>query len=158
MLEFLLLIALIILGVVIYRAGLHKMILGGLDGHAAKVRAELDEAQRLREEAQRLLTEQQRKLAGGESQAAAIAAQSRKESERMVAQHRAELEASLQRRTDQAMARISREEAQALQEVRTRAATLAIGTTRELLATKLAGDQGKALLDGAIAEVGRKLA
>ena len=55
------------------------------------------------------------------------------------------------------MERIEREEARALQEVRTQAATLAIRTTERLLADQLDGQRGRALLDEAIAEVGRKL-
>jgi F-type H+-transporting ATPase subunit b len=158
MLELLLLLALIILVVVIYRTGLHKMILGALDGHAARVRAELDEAKRLREEAQSLLAEHQRKLSSGEDQAKDIVAQAKAENERMMARHAAELKASLKRREDQAMARIAQEEAQALQEVRARTASLAVQTTRRLLVDQVSDKHGKALLDNAIEEVSQKLA
>jgi F-type H+-transporting ATPase subunit b len=156
MLELLLLLALIILIAIIYKP-LSRMILGALDGHAAKVRGELEEAKRLREEAQSLLAEQQRKLATGKDQALAIAAQARAEAERQTRRHHLELEASLQRRTEQAMDRIAREEAKAIQEVRTRAATLAVRTTERLLAEELDGKRAQALLDEAIGEVGRKL-
>lgn len=158
MLELLLLLALVILGVVIYKTGFHNMILGALDGHAEKVRAELDEAKRLHEEAQKLFAEHQRKLSGGEDQAKKIVEHAKAEAERMVERHKAELQASLKRREEQAMARIAQEEAKALQEVRDRTATLAIRTTGRLLADKVAGRQGKSLLDGAIKEVSQKLA
>jgi F-type H+-transporting ATPase subunit b len=156
MLELWLLVALIIL-IAIIRKPLSRAILGALDGHAAKVRGELYEAKRLREEAQSLLTEQQRKVAAGKDQALAIAEQARAEAERQTRRHQVELEASLQRRTEQAMDRIAREEAKALQEVRTRAATLAIRTTQRLLEEELDGQRAQALLDDAIGEVGRKL-
>jgi F-type H+-transporting ATPase subunit b len=156
MLELLLLLALIILIAIIYKP-LSRMILGALDGHAAKVRGELEEAKRLREEAQSLLAEQQRKLATGKDQALAIAEQARAEAERQTRRHHLELEASLQRRTEQAMDRIAREEAKAIQEVRTRAAMLAVRTTERLLAEELDGRRAQALLDEAIGEVGRKL-
>ena len=65
MLELWLLIALIILVAVIYKP-VTRVIFGALDGHAAKVRAELDQAKRLREEAQSLLASHQRQLLGGE--------------------------------------------------------------------------------------------
>ncbi|MGI9511088.1 MAG: F0F1 ATP synthase subunit B [Geminicoccaceae bacterium] len=158
MLELLLLLALIILGVVIWKTGLHNMILGLLDGHAEKVRAELDEAKKLREEATSLLAEHQTKLSGGEEQAAKIAAQAETETKRMVERHQAELKASLKRREEQAMARIAQEEAKALQDVRNRTADLAIRTTGRLLSDKMAGAQGKSLLDDAIGEVSQKLA
>jgi F-type H+-transporting ATPase subunit b len=156
MLELLLLVSLIILIAIIYKP-LSKIILGALDGHAAKVRAELDEAKHLRDEAQGLLAEHQRRAAAGKDQAKAIVEQARAEAERQTKRHHAELEASLQRRTEQAMDRIAREEARALQEVRTRAAALAIRTTERLLADQLDGERAQTLLDDAIADVGRKL-
>lgn len=154
----LLLLALIILGVVIWKTGMHNMILGMLDDHAEKVRAELDEAKKLREEAQQLLADHQTKLADGEEHAKKIREQAEAETKRLVERHKAELKASLKRREDQALARIAQEEAKALQDVRNRTANLAILTTGHLLREKMAGDQGEQLLDGAIKEVGQKLA
>jgi F-type H+-transporting ATPase subunit b len=156
MLELLLLLALIILIAIVYKP-LSRIILGALDGHAAKVRAELEEAKRLREEAQHLLAEQQSKVAAGKDQAQATLTQARTEAERQTQRHQVELEAMLQRRTEQAMDRIAREEQRALQEVRARAASLAIRTTERLLAEQLDGRRAQALLDDAIGEVGRKL-
>ncbi len=156
MLELWLLIALIVLIAIIYKP-LTRTIFGALDGHAAKVRAELDEAKRLREEAQSLLAEHQRKLAAGKDQAQAIIEHARAEVQRQTERHGVELEATLQRRTEQAMERIAREEARALQEVRTQAATLTIRTTERLLADQLKGQRARTLLDDGIAEIGRKL-
>ncbi len=156
MLELLLLIALLILIAIIYKP-LTRTVFSALDGHARKIRAELDAAKRLREEAQSLLAEHQRRLAAGEDQAQAIVGHAQAEVQRQTERHRVELEAALQRRTEQALERIAREEARALQEVRAQAATLAIRTTEQLLADQLDGQRGRALLDDAIAEVGRKL-
>ena len=156
MLELLLLVALLILIAIIYKP-VSRAVFGALDGHTAKVGAELEAAKRLREEAQSLLAEHQRKLSAGEDQATKIVGQAQVEVQRQTERHRSELEAALQRRTEQAMERIEREEARALQEVRTQAATLAIRTTERLLADQLDGQRGRALLDEAIAEVGRKL-
>jgi F-type H+-transporting ATPase subunit b len=157
MLELLLLVALLILIAIVYKP-LTRTIFGALDGHAAKVGAELDAAKRLREEAQSLLAEHQRRVAAGEDQAQKIVGQAQVEVQRQTERHRSELEAALQRRTEQAMERIEREEARALQEVRTQAATLAIRTTERLLADQLDGRRARALLDDAIEEIGRKLA
>ena len=107
----LLLLALIILGFVVWKTGLHNMILDLLDGHAAKVRAELDEAKKLREEGQKLLADHQSKLAGGEEHAKKIAEQAEAETKRMIERHKADLAASLKRREDQAMTRIAQAEA-----------------------------------------------
>jgi F-type H+-transporting ATPase subunit b len=156
MLELWLLVALLILVAIIYKP-LTRTVFGALDGHAAKVRAELDEAKRLREEAQSLLAEHQRRLAAGKDQAQAIVDQARAEVQRQTERQGVELEATLQRRTEQAMERIAREEARAIQDVRAQAATLAIRTTERLLADQLEGQRARTLLDDAIAEVGRKL-
>jgi F-type H+-transporting ATPase subunit b len=156
MLELWLLVALLILVAIIYKP-LTRTVFGALDGHAAKVRAELDEAKRLREEAQTLLAEHQRRLAAGKDQAQAIVDQARAEVQRQTERQGVELEATLQRRTEQAMERIAREEARAIQDVRAQAATLAIRTTERLLADQLEGQRARTLLDDAIAEVGRKL-
>jgi F-type H+-transporting ATPase subunit b len=156
MLEVWLLIALVILIAAIWKP-LSRTITGALDGHAAKVRAELEEAKRLREEAQSLLAEHQRQLAAGHDHAHTIVEHARVEAERQAERHRAELEASLARRTEQALGRIAQEEARAIQDVRDQAATLAIRATRRLLADQLDGEQAQALLDRAIEDVGRKL-
>ena len=156
MLELWLLVALLILVAIIYKP-LTRTVFGALDGHAAKVRAELDEAKRLREEAQTLLAEHQRRLAAGKDQAQAIVDQAQAEVQRQTERQGVEIEATLQRRTEQAMERIAREEARAIQDVRAQAATLAIRTTERLLADQLEGQRARTLLDDAIAEVGRKL-
>jgi F-type H+-transporting ATPase subunit b len=156
MLEIWLLIALAILIAVIWKR-LSRAIVGALDGHAGKVRAELDGAKRLREEAQTLLAEHKRQLAAGQDHARSISEHARREAERQAERHRAELEASLARRTEQALGRIAQEEARAIQDVRNQAATLAIRTTRRLLADQVDSDHAQVLVDRAIEEVGRKL-
>lgn len=155
--ELWLLISLIILFAVVFRP-LKRTVLGGLDGHAEKVRSELEEAKRLREEAQSLLAEQQRRLASGEDQTRAIVQQAEAEARRQTERHREELEAALRRRTELAEARIAQEEARAIQELRVHAATLAVRTTERLLAEQLDGEKAGAMVDRAIQEVGRKLA
>jgi F-type H+-transporting ATPase subunit b len=156
MLEIWLLIALVILVAAVWKP-LNRAIFGALDGHAAKVRAELDGAKRLREEAQSLLAEHKRQLAAGQDHARSISEHARREAERQAERHRAELEASLSRRTEQALSRIAQEEARALQDVRNQAAELAIRTTRRLLADQIDNQRAQVLVDQAIAEVGRKM-
>jgi F-type H+-transporting ATPase subunit b len=156
MLEIWLLIALAILIAAIWKP-LRRATVGALDGHAAKVRAELDGAKRLREEAQSLLAEHKRQLATGQDHARSISEHARREAERQAERHRAELEASLARRTEQALGRIAQEEARAIQDVRNQAATLVVGTTRRLLAERIDRDRAQVLVDRAIEEVGRKM-
>ncbi len=156
MIEVWLLIALAVLIAVVWKP-VSRAIVGGLDGHAGKVRAELDEAKRLREEAQSLLAEHKRQLAAGQDHARSISEQARREAARQAERHREELEASLKRRTEQALGRIAQEEARAVQDVRDQATTLAIRTTRRLLADQVDSEHAQVLVDRAIEEVGRKL-
>jgi len=156
MLEVWLLIALLILIAAVAKP-VSRVVVGALDGHAAKVRTELDEAKRLREEAQSMLAEHKRRLATGQDHARAISEHARREAERQAERHRAELEASLARRTELALARIAQEEARAVQDVRNQAATLAIRTTRRLLSDQVDSKHAQVLVDRAIEEVGRKL-
>jgi F-type H+-transporting ATPase subunit b len=157
MVELILLVALIILVAVLWKPA-RKALLGALDGRAEKIRMDLDEAQRLHEEAKALLARYERQLHEGERLAAEIAEQAETERRRMEGRMRAELEATIRSRTQQATDRIAQEEARALQEVRARAADLAVRTTRRLLSERLGPAEAQRLLGSAIEEVGRKLA
>lgn len=154
--EFWLLVALVVLIVAAWKP-LSRMFTGALDGHARKVRAELEEAKRLREEAQSLLAEHQRKLAAGETQAQSIIEHSRAEAERQVKRHHEDLDATVKRRREAAEARIGQEESRAIQDLRAHAARLAILTTERLLTEQLNDQQKQAMVDSALDEVGHKL-
>ena len=128
-----------------------------LDARARTIRAELEEAQRLREEAERLVAEYRRKQAKALGEAVEIAKQAVIEAERSRRHAEAELEASLKRREQQAMARIAQAEAKAVEEVRALAVDLAIAATRRLLRDSLDPARAATLLDRAIAELPQRL-
>ena len=157
MIELLLLVCLIILVVLIWKPT-KKAVLDALDSRAEKIRHELDEAKRLHEEAKALLARYRRQLSEGEALAADIATQSEQQRHRFEAKMRADFDLAVKRRTDQALERIAQEEGRALQEVRGRAADLAIRATRRLLADKVGAGEAQNLIRGAIEEVKAKLA
>lgn len=157
MLELILLVCLVLLVAVVWKPA-KRAILGALDGRAEKIRHDLDEAQRLHEEAKAMLAKYQRQLQEGEKLAADITADGEKQRQRFEARMRTDYETALKRRTELAMERISQEESQAVQEVRARAADLAIRTTRRILTDKVGEGEAQALVTGAIEEVRRKLA
>ena len=157
MLELLLLVCLIILVVLIWKPT-KKAVLDALDSRAEKIRHELDEAKRLHEEAKALLARYRRQLSEGEALAADIATQSEQQRHRFEAKMRADFDLAVKRRTDQALERIAQEEGRALQEVRGRAADLAIRATRRLLADRVGVGEAQNLIRGAIEEVKAKLA
>jgi len=154
--EFWVLVAFIIfIGVVVWKA--RGAILGALDGRAARIRAEIDEAQRLREEAQALLAEYQKKQREALGEAQSMLRQAEDEAKRLRAKAEAELAGALKRRKQQALDRIAQAEAQALAEVRNLAADLAIAATQKLLVDKLDPAKAEALVSDSIAELPRRL-
>ena len=157
MLELMLLVALVILVVLVWKP-VRNNVLGALDARAEKIRTDLDEAQRLHEEAKALLAKYQRQLHEGEKLAADIMAQAETQRRRFEEKMRADYDLAVKRRTDLAMERIAQEEARAVQEVRGRAADLAIRATRRLLVEKVGAGEAQRLVQGAIEEVKRKLA
>lgn len=79
------------LGLLVY-LGAHRRVIDGIDGRQARIRAEIDEAVRLREEAKALLAEYERKGREAESEAAAIIASAKDEAERLAAEAKAKME------------------------------------------------------------------
>jgi len=129
--------------------GVHKKIAGALDARSESIRNELDEARRLREEAQALLASYQRKQKEAEEQAEEIVKQARSDAENMAVQARKDLSERLDRRAAQAEAKIANAEAQAMGEVKAKAADLALDTAETLLRTKLsAADKSKLIQEG----------
>ena len=157
MLELVLLICLVLLVVLVWKP-VRTGLLGTLDARAEKIRHDLDEAQRLHEEAKAMLSKYEGQLQEGEKLAGEITAQAETQRERLEAKMRTDYETALKRRTELAMERIEQEEARAMQEVRARAADLAVRTTRRLLTERIGQDEAQSMVKSAIAEVGRKLA
>jgi F-type H+-transporting ATPase subunit b len=150
-------VALIILVVAVWKP-FKRNVLGALDARAERIRAELDEAQRLQEEAKVMLAKYQRQLHEGERLAADIVAQAEAERARLEQKMRADFDAAVKRRTEQAVERIAQEEQKALAEVRARAADLAVRTARRLLTERVGEREAQAMVRGAIEDVSRKLA
>lgn len=136
------------LALVIYKGAL-KALSASLDARSEAIRGELDEARRLREEAQQLLASYQRKQKEAEAQAEDIVKQARSDAENMAVQARKDLSERLERRAAQAEAKIANAEAQAMGEVKAKAADLALDTAETLLRTKLtAADKSKLIQEG----------
>jgi F-type H+-transporting ATPase subunit b len=128
-----------------------KAILGWLDGEISKIRAELDQASRLRSEAEATLAEYQKKYAEAMADAKSIVAHAQEEAGRLKTEAEADLKEALARQEQQATARIRLTETEAVASVRAAAIDLAMDIARKTLA-----DQAKdssVLTDQAIAEL-----
>ena len=132
------------------------IILGMLDARAGKVKADLDEAARLRSEAERLLTQLRAERADAERRSAEMLAAAEAEARRMEAEAKVRLEETITRRQQLAERKIANAEAQALAEVKAAAAEMAAQAAERVLAARV-GDGEDPLLDRGIAQLATKL-
>jgi F-type H+-transporting ATPase subunit b len=146
----------IFVGVLVY-VGLPRKIIDTLDQRSARIKAELDEARRLRDEAGQLLSEYQRKQREAEREAEAIIAEAKAEAERVAAEARTRMEEFVARRTRLAETKIGQAEAQALADVRAAAADAAVAAAEKILAQTATGKVAEELIDRGIADVKAKL-
>ena len=133
------------------------MIGKALDARAAAIRADLDEARRLRDEAQALLADYQRKSREAEEETKAILEQAKREGEALAAETRKNLKESVERRAKMAEEKIERAEAQALSDVRTAAVDSAIAAAEKILKSRVTGATADALVDNSIRDLDGKL-
>ena len=137
--------------------GVPKKIGGLLDARADKIKAELEEARRLREEAQTLLASYEKKQKEVEGQAEQIVANAKAEAEKAAEKAKEDLKASIARRLKAADDQIASAEASAVKEVRDRAIAVATQAASAVIAEKMSAQSGDSLIDASIKEVGAKL-
>ena len=150
-------IAFIILMGVFAWLGVHRTVLTALDHRAQRIKAELDDARRLKDEAAKVLAEYQARRASAEREAADIVANARTEAERIAADAKAKMEDFVARRTKTAESKIALAEAQALADVRAAAAEAAVAAAGTILSQSVKGQVADDLLAKGIAEVRQKL-
>ena len=142
---------------VLVLAGAHKFAWKALGDAGDKVRAQLDEANRLREEAQALLARIQADREQSEKLAAEIMANARDQASRMQAEAQVRLAEQLERRGQLAERRIATAEAQAAAEVKAAAGDLAASLAEQVLSARIAGAKSDPLIDAAIGQLAGKL-
>ena len=129
-----------------------------LDDRGAKVRAELEEAARLRQEAEAMLRDAEARRAEALREAQALIEGAKAEATRVAAAAAAEAEASARRREQMALDRIAAAEKAAVDEVRLTAVEVATAATRQVIADGLSADADGRLIDHAIAQLPSALA
>lgn len=143
---------------VLFGAKIWSVLTGMLDDRAAKVRAELDEASRLRTEAEAMLHQAEKSRDEALADAKALIAGAQAEAARLTAATAAEAEASAKRREQMAIDRIAAAEKAAVDDVRLTAVDVASAAARQVIAEGLTADAGSALVDQAIAQLPSALA
>jgi F-type H+-transporting ATPase subunit b len=146
----------ILMGVFVY-FGIHRTVLTTLDHRSDRIKAELDDARRLKEEAAKLLAEYKARHASAEREARDIIDSAKADAERIAAEAKAKMEDFVARRTKTAEGKIAMAEAQAIADVRSAAANAAIAAASSILSQSVKGSVAEDLLAKGIAEVRQKL-
>ena len=150
-------IAFAILVGILIKLGVPNLLFKALDDRGVRIKAELDEARKLRQEAEGVLAEYRRKQSEAEKTAEAIILNAHGEAERMAAEARAKVEEFIARRTKMAETRIAQAEAQALAEVRAAAADAAVAAAQAILTKTATGKVADDLVARGIQDVKAKL-
>lgn len=155
--EFWVAIAFLILMGVFGYVGVHRTILKALDNRADRIRAELDDAKRLKNEAAQLVAEYRAKRETAEREAQDIIASAKQDAERIAAEAKAKTEDFVARRTKMAETKIAQAEAQAIADVKAAAADAAVAAASQVLAGSAKGAVADQLITQGIAELRQKL-
>lgn len=154
--EFIVLIAfLLFVGILLWQKVPAK-IGAMLDGRAAQIKSDLDEAKSLREEAKALLASYEVKQKEVQEQSKRIIASAKEEAEAAATQAKADLKASIARRLAAAEDQIASAEAAALRQVRESAISVAVAAAAEVLAKQTTAETAASSIDAAIATVETK--
>jgi F-type H+-transporting ATPase subunit b len=146
----------ILMGVFVY-FGIHRTVLTTLDHRSDRIKAELDDARRLKDEAAKLLAEYKARHATAEREAEDIIASAKAEAERIASEAKTKMEDFVARRTKTAENKIALAEAQALADVRAAAANAAVTAASTILSQTVKGPVAEELLAKGITEVREKL-
>ena len=155
--EFWVAVAFVILMVVFAWLGVHRTVLTALDHRSERIKAELDDARRLKEEAAQLLEQYKTRRASAEREAEEIISGARAEAERIAAEAKTKMEDFVARRTKTAESKIALAEAQAMADVRSAAANAAVAAASTILSQSVKGSVADDLLAKGIAEVKARL-
>jgi F-type H+-transporting ATPase subunit b len=137
--------------------GVHRTVLTTLDHRRDRIKAELDDARRLKEEAAKVLEQYKVRRAGAEREAEEIVTGAKAEAERIGSEAKAKMEDFVARRTKTAENKIAQAEAQALADVRAAAAEAAIAAASTILSQSVKGKVADDLLAKGIQDVRAKL-
>jgi F-type H+-transporting ATPase subunit b len=150
--EFWVAVAFVILMGVFGYLGVHRTVLQTLDHRSERIKAELDDARRLKDEAAKLLAEYEARRTSAEREAEEIIASARAEAERIAAEAKTKMEDFVARRTKTAESKIALAEAQALADVRAAAADAAVAAASTILSQSVKGEKADELLAKGIAK------
>ncbi len=124
-----------------------------LDSRIDDIKRDLKEAESLRVEAQEMLAQYQRKHRDAVQEAEKILETAKENAQQYKTQAEAELNDLIDRREAQLQDRLARMEQNAINDIQSHAADLAINAAKQIVLDKLDKKTGTKLVDGAIANV-----
>lgn len=130
---------------------------GAIFGRIERIRAEIEQAEELKEEANRRLAEAKKAQRDAETQADQIVENAKKEAAAMKKEAQQRLEETIARREAQAKDKIAQAEASAIREVRGKAVDMAMLAARSVIADQMSGPAGAKAMDDAIQSVSTRL-
>jgi F-type H+-transporting ATPase subunit b len=130
---------------------------GALDKRSERIKAELDEARRLREEAESLLADYKQKQAEYLKEAEVLLENARRDADTMREYAHAELKASLESRMKQAIERIAQEESTAINDVRDHVVDIALAAARNIISDQVGTMSQEELIKLALTDIERKV-
>jgi F-type H+-transporting ATPase subunit b len=137
--------------------GVHRTMLTALDHRSERIKAELDDARRLKDEAAKVLADYKARRASAEREAEEIVTNAKAEAARIAGDAKTKMEDFVARRTKTAESKIALAEAQAVADVRAAAAEAAVTAATTILSRSVKGEVADDLLAKGIAEVRQKL-
>ncbi len=150
-------LAFVLFFLMMYKLGVFRFLGRSLDDRSAKIKAELEEAVRLREEAQATLASYQQKQKEVLAEAEQILAKTKQDAETMARAARDELRVALEKRTRLAMERIAQAEAKAVKEVQGHMVDIAMAASRAIIKEYMAQGGSEEIVKSATADIERKL-
>jgi F-type H+-transporting ATPase subunit b len=155
--EFWVAISFVVFLAILVKMGVPRTAVRALDARGARIKAELDEARRLREEAQSVLAASERRRRDAEGEAQAILASAKAEAEQVASEAKSKVEEFIARRTKMAEAKIAHAEVQALADVRAAAADAAVAAAERILSGTATGKVADDLIARGISDLKSKL-
>ena len=154
--NFWVLISFVIFTIVAYKYG-RATVLAKLDGKIDSIRTELTEAERLRVDAQELLAEYQRKHKDAMSESAKIIAEAKKNAEEIKSKSENDLKALMERREAQLQDKLNRIEDNAMQEIQSYTAQIAVSAARNIIEKNMNTSADKAIISNIMNDVPKAL-
>ncbi len=154
--EFWVRLALVVFFLILIVARVPNNIFKSLGDTGKAVRAELDEAVRIRQEATELLNQIKAQRQAAERKAQELIQLAEEEAARIAAEARAKLEDSIKRREALAERKIAQAEAQAAADVKAAATDVAAQVAETILAERIAKAGSDPAVDKAIWQVGER--